>query len=407
MKIRPYIFVLIAALLVSLSNQAVSQFINPTFSRSIPVPRVVEDYSAAVVTFAGNLWTRDNVSQQYIQLDRTTGEVLGSMSAPDGSGERSYTDIVSRSWVVASPPFIWDTLFANGDGEIIRHNYLGEITTDESPVTEGALGIATVGNMTYVAGTSTQGTGIFSFGGGFITNPAVASSSSMASIGPHLLLLYPDSNGEDYMLGVIDTETGAIIEDHLIFSSTASVSFGMCSFGNELYVARNDLQEIHVYDISPVLPAGIFRPDSVVTHRGVRRGTSAAAAVSDDVKLVHQPGFTLNTEEVSITVDFRGTSPILAPSTVSITVESAASTPGLGIYFSFYNFNTNSFDRVGAVNSHSFNTDVARTYNGDPANHIDPITGQVWVRYEVPLLGILINYPYSDRIDYVEFQVEP
>ncbi len=121
---------------------------------------------------------------------------------------------------------------------------------------------------------------------------------------------------------------------------------------------------------------------------------------SDDDKLCYNPGIVLFPNEAPITLDFTTILPVDSPSTLDVTIESSANTVGLGLTFSFWNFNTNSWDVVG-TDTQSLNADTVRTFAGNPADHVEPGTGEVRTRYEVRQAGIIFIFPWTDCVDQV------
>ncbi len=121
---------------------------------------------------------------------------------------------------------------------------------------------------------------------------------------------------------------------------------------------------------------------------------------SDDDKLCYNPGIVLFPTEAPITLDFLGTLPNDSPASLDVTIESSANTVGLELTISFWNFNTNSWDVVGAA-TQSFNTDTVRTFAGNPADHVEAGTGEVRTRYEVRVVSFIFVFPWLDCVDHV------
>jgi len=148
-------------------------------------------------------------------------------------------------------------------------------------------------------------------------------------------------------------------------------------------------------------PADVTTPDDFNAFRGfLDSGTLADVLESDDSDLCHDLGITIFPTEAPITLDFFGTVPNNSPSTLDVTIESAANTPGLGLTILFWNFNTASWDVVGTA-AQGFNTDTVRTFAGTPADHVEVGTGAVRTRYEVRQAGIIFQFPWTDCIDHV------
>ncbi len=142
-------------------------------------------------------------------------------------------------------------------------------------------------------------------------------------------------------------------------------------------------------------------PDDFNAFRGfLASGTLDDVLAADDVDLCHDLGITIFPSEAPITLDFDGTLPTDSPTSLDVTFESSANTPGLELTISFWNYNTNSWDIVGTA-AQGFNVDTVRTFNGVPADHVEAGTGAVRTRYEVRQAGIIFAFPWTDCIDHV------
>ncbi len=141
--------------------------------------------------------------------------------------------------------------------------------------------------------------------------------------------------------------------------------------------------------------------DSFSAFRGFHdSGTLDDVLASDDSDLCYNPGIVLNPTEAPITLDFFGTLPNDSPASLDVTIESSANTVGLELTISNWNFNSNSWDVVG-TDTQSLNVDTVRTFAGNPADHVEPGTGEVRTRYEVRQEGIIFVFPWLDCVDHV------
>ena len=142
-----------------------------------------------------------------------------------------------------------------------------------------------------------------------------------------------------------------------------------------------------------------FVPDSFDAFRGFHlSGDLDDVLESDDSDLCYNPGITILPSEAPVTLDFIGTSPDLSPARLKVTVESSANTVGLELTFSFWNFNTTSWDIVGTA-TQTNGVDTVRTFSGTPADHVEAGTGEVRTRYEVREGIVLL--PWTDCVDHV------
>ena len=142
-------------------------------------------------------------------------------------------------------------------------------------------------------------------------------------------------------------------------------------------------------------------PDGFEAFRGFHdSGDLGDLLDSDDNDLCHEPGIVLDPSEAPITLDFTGTLPNDSPATLDVTIESSANTIGLELTFSFWNYNTNSWDIVG-TDTQSLDADTVRTFAGNPADHVEAGTGEVRTRYEVRVVSPIFLFPWLDCVDHV------
>jgi len=147
------------------------------------------------------------------------------------------------------------------------------------------------------------------------------------------------------------------------------------------------------------------RPDEFNVFRGFyNSGDLDSLLGSDDNKLCFNPGIVLKPSEAPVTLDFLGTLPNDSPASLDVTIESSANTVGLELTVSFWNFSTNSWDVVG-TDTQSLNKDTARTFAGDPADHVEPGTGDLRTRYEVRVVSFIFIFPWLDCVDQVFWRV--
>ena len=151
----------------------------------------------------------------------------------------------------------------------------------------------------------------------------------------------------------------------------------------------------------PLPPDDTVGPDDFSAFRGFYdSGDLDSLLESDDDKLCYEPGIVLFPTEAPVTLDFTGTLPTDSPASLDVTIESSANTVGLELTFSFWNYNSASWDIVG-TDTQSLNTDTVRTFAGNPADHVESGTGQVRTRYEVRVVSFIFLFPWTDCIDHV------
>ena len=135
-------------------------------------------------------------------------------------------------------------------------------------------------------------------------------------------------------------------------------------------------------------------PSSFNVFRGVQlSGSDSDFASSDDVVASYNPGFTLNSEEAPVWLEFFAA----APSATNFRVESSAGTPGLEYTVEAFNFVTNSYDVIG-TQTETFNTDQVVEFAVVADDHIDT-NGDVQSRVDWRSVGFTINFPWVVNVD--------
>ena len=159
--------------------------------------------------------------------------------------------------------------------------------------------------------------------------------------------------------------------------------------------------------IGPIEPTSVI-PDNFVPIRGIFvDGKLANLNASDDLYLRYQPGFTLNSLESPVWLEFAGSAPAGANSdatSITAAIESGLNTPGITNQIEAFNYATGSYDFIGEFEE-TF-TDSVRSINlPKPANYIHATSGQLQLRVGWRQTGFLILFPYTVRVDHVEWAV--
>ena len=142
----------------------------------------------------------------------------------------------------------------------------------------------------------------------------------------------------------------------------------------------------------------VATPNNVNVFRGITiAGDLAEVQNSDNSYLRMNPGFTLNSSEAPVWVEFFGT----AGGALSIEVESQAGTPGLTYTTEAWNWSTSSYEEIG-TQVEAFNNDQVGSFAMIP-NHIDS-DGSVRTRVGWRQTGFTLNFPWEVRIDQVSWQ---
>ena len=137
------------------------------------------------------------------------------------------------------------------------------------------------------------------------------------------------------------------------------------------------------------------RLDDINVFRGVvLEGGLAEVQESDDEYLRLNPGFTINSMETPVWVEFFGT----AISATTVDIESHAGTPGLTYTVEAWNWNISGYEEIG-TQAEQFGSDQNVSFDMTP-DHVDP-NGSVRSRVGWRRTGFTINFPWEVRVDQV------
>ena len=141
--------------------------------------------------------------------------------------------------------------------------------------------------------------------------------------------------------------------------------------------------------------------DGATTIRGiVVDGDVTDVFESDDLYLQYNPGFTLNSAEPPVWVEFEGTVASV-PQWLNLKLESSANTPGIAQTVEMFNFETEQFELVDTRPT-TFNVDT--THNVAipvPNEFVQPGTNLVRARNGWRQDGFTLLFPWTVRIDFV------
>ena len=149
------------------------------------------------------------------------------------------------------------------------------------------------------------------------------------------------------------------------------------------------------------------QPDSYNPFRGILVGGALAEALdSDDQYLRFNPGFTINSTEAPVWLEFQGTI-AATPSALDIVVESQSGTPGLAFTIEAFNWPSQSYDTIQAFDE-TFNMDsiVTVDISSGIADYVTPSSGQVLSRIGWRQTGFTINFPWEIRLDQFGWSVQ-
>jgi hypothetical protein len=131
-------------------------------------------------------------------------------------------------------------------------------------------------------------------------------------------------------------------------------------------------------------------------------GTLPDTFDSDDSYLRFKPGITLNSSEPPVWLEFVGTLPSDAPTSLSVTLEAQANTLGLTQTIDMFNWNSGQYVPVDS-RAVSFNTDSVATINlsASISDYVQAGTGTVKTRTGWRASGFVLLYPWTVSIDQV------
>ena len=136
-------------------------------------------------------------------------------------------------------------------------------------------------------------------------------------------------------------------------------------------------------------------------------GDIAEAQESDDSYLKYNPGFTLNSDEPPVWLEFDGTLPLDSPDSLAVSLECSADTPGITQTLEAYDWTTDSYSVTGEVAS-SFNTDTVQTedISNDVSIFVESGTGAIRTRIGWKKTGFTILFPWTICVDQVAWETE-
>ena len=131
-------------------------------------------------------------------------------------------------------------------------------------------------------------------------------------------------------------------------------------------------------------------------------GVLANAFESDDSRLNFNPGFVLNASEAPIWLIFDADLTSDSPSSLELTVESQAGTPGLTGTLEAFNWNSDTYDVIDVSNA-NFNTDtvVSVDLSSDISDYVQSGTGAVRSRIGWRRTGFTVVFPWEVRLDHL------
>ncbi len=148
--------------------------------------------------------------------------------------------------------------------------------------------------------------------------------------------------------------------------------------------------------------------DSVDAFRGFYvSGTLEDTYESDDSYLKYNPGITLTLAEAPVWLIFDGTLPSDSPSSLSVTLESTANTPGISQTIEMFNWNSGMYEEVDVTGA-GFDNDLVVTIDVSAGimDYVQAGTGAVRSRIGWRMVGPILIFPWTISVDQVVWTVE-
>ncbi len=136
-------------------------------------------------------------------------------------------------------------------------------------------------------------------------------------------------------------------------------------------------------------------------------GTLSDTFDSDDSYLKFNPGIILNSSEPPVWLEFVGTLPSDAPTSLSVTLEAQANTLGLTQTIDMFNWNLGQYEPADS-RAASFNVDSVATVNltASISDYVQAGSGTVKTRMGWRATGPVLLYPWTASIDQVIWSVQ-
>lgn len=129
---------------------------------------------------------------------------------------------------------------------------------------------------------------------------------------------------------------------------------------------------------------------------------------SDDLRMLFQPGITLNSDEPPIWLKLTGSSVTETPTELSFVLETQVDTPGVTQTISLFNYGANEYEEVDSRTT-PFGSDsaVEVIVDGDPSRFVDSETLEVKAQLTWMPGPLVILYPWNLGIDQAIWTVTP
>jgi hypothetical protein len=133
-------------------------------------------------------------------------------------------------------------------------------------------------------------------------------------------------------------------------------------------------------------------------------GTVNDLLASDDVRATFRPGITFASGEAPVRVRLDAVSPVIAPSTMRILVESQASAGGMLQTIEAFDYVANDWEQVDVRNANVGTDGVVDLSLTNPARFVDA-GGSVSMRLHFKPTAPVFTYPWNSALDKIAWVV--
>jgi hypothetical protein len=201
--------------------------------------------------------------------------------------------------------------------------------------------------------------------------------------------------GQDYTWQIGNATTIEGFSSNFVIVDTSEFANTFCG----IFTVTQKGSQLLLNYVSQVLSVNA---DGVFALRGfLFDGTVENTFESDDEYLQYNPGFTINSSEPPVWLEFEGTLPDSVPQWLNVKLESHANTINIRQQIEMYNWLTETYQLVDARQT-SFNVDAtANVAVALPMEFVEAGTNRVKARLGWKSNGFVLLYPWRVSIDYV------
>lgn len=134
-------------------------------------------------------------------------------------------------------------------------------------------------------------------------------------------------------------------------------------------------------------------------------GNIAGVFNSDDAYYEVLPEAKVANSTIGSVVEFETTSPVNMPNAIQFNLESSVNTPNVEQVIELFNFNEAEYVVVDTSAGSLTDSTVNANVNGELIDFVDPTTGTIRARVTWQPIGLVLQYPWTVRIDQATFTV--